>query len=56
MVSFVLSMFPYEVISTERVAPLGRIMTVVSGRSRTGGTRYVRAGHGEDTHVVRAPS
>ena len=37
-------------------APLGRIVTVVSGRDRTVGTRYVRVGRGERAQVVRAPS
>lgn len=37
-------------------APLGQIVTVVSGRNRTVGTRYVRVGRGERAQVVRAPS
>jgi hypothetical protein len=37
-------------------APLGRIVTVVSGRNRTVGTRYVRVGRGADAQVLRVPS
>ncbi len=36
--------------------PLGRMVTVASGRSRTVGTRYVRVGRGAETHVLRVPS
>ena len=37
-------------------APLGRVVTVVSGRNRTVGTRYVRVGRGADAQVLRVPS
>ena len=37
-------------------APLGQMVTVVSGRNRTVGTRYVRVGRGERAQIVRAPS
>ncbi len=37
-------------------APLGKIVTVVSGRYRPVGTRYVRVGRGADAQVVRVPS
>lgn len=36
--------------------PLGRMVTVVSGRSRTLGTRYVRVGRGANAQVLRVPS
>ena len=36
--------------------PLGRMVTVVSGRNRTVGTRYVRVGRGADAQVLRVPS
>ncbi len=37
-------------------APLAKIVTVVSGRNRTIGTRYVRVGRGVDAQVMRVPS
>ena len=37
-------------------APLAKIVTVVSGRNRTIGTRYVRVGRGADAQVMRVPS
>jgi SAM-dependent methyltransferase len=37
-------------------APLAKIVTVVSGRNRTIGTRYVRVGRGADAQVIRVPS
>ncbi len=37
-------------------APLRQIVTVVSGRNRTVGTRYVRVGRGDRAKVLRAPS
>ncbi|MGC8521275.1 MAG: class I SAM-dependent methyltransferase [Steroidobacteraceae bacterium] len=37
-------------------APLGKVVTVVSGRNRTVGTRYVRVGRGADAQVLRVPS
>lgn len=37
-------------------APLGKIVTVVSGRNRTVGTRYVRVGRGADAQILRVPS
>ena len=36
--------------------PLGRLVTVVSGRNRTVGARYVRVGRGAQAQVVRVPS
>lgn len=36
--------------------PLGKMVTVVSGRNRTVGTRYVRVGRGTDAQVLRVPS
>lgn len=37
-------------------APLGKLVTVVSGRNRTVGTRYVRVGRGAAAQVLRVPS
>lgn len=37
-------------------APLGKMVTVVSGRNRTVGTRYVRVGRGAAAQVLRVPS
>lgn len=39
-----------------QAAPLEQIVTVVSGRNRMVGTRYVRVGRGDRAQVVRAPS